>query len=126
MKLIDRLKELEANATMAPWDAEHRYVGCEKNERNIETLQAAVNCGLGGYIQQSPDPDRGQLNALDLAFIVEMRNALPKLLAVVEAAKTLNSHPSEPWQEKHRLSMVLHKALAALDDEGEGINAWKK
>lgn len=85
MNLIERLKELDAKATPGPWDAEHRYVGCKKNENRIDKLQEGVNCGLGGYIIQSPDPDRGQLNAMDLAFIVEMRNALPKLLAFVKA-----------------------------------------
>lgn len=109
--LIERLKELEAAATPGPWSTEFRSVNLEDNCQDIEKLKAEM--WLGGYVVGPEEPGRGVFTAVDTAFIAEMRNALPKLLAVVEAAKW-QKYVSE--QNGDYLCQDLEDALAALED----------
>lgn len=74
---IARLRELEAKATPAPWDIDHdaRQGGADQivEFRSGRTLTIAFGTSNG--------------NEDDLPLIVSVRNALPHLLAIAEAAK---------------------------------------
>lgn len=76
MNIITRLKELEAAATPGPWSWE--YEG-DQGSNIIETREgyAVITRDAGYYGPNIPTGD----------LIIEMRNALPKLLAMVEAAQ---------------------------------------
>lgn len=76
MKTIERLKALEAKATGAPW---HDEYGGGMYITGPEEKEVATACGCcDGCTGDNCENDR--------PFIIEMRNSLPALLAVVEAA----------------------------------------
>ena len=86
MKTIERLRELEAKATDAPWHSEYgngMYIdGPAKKE-------VATACGCcDGCTGDNCENDR--------PFIIEMRNAIPALLAVVEAADAMHEAGVDP------------------------------
>ncbi len=87
--ILDELDEKAVRATARPWTAEYRYVGCADNEADLSELEMARQSGLGGNIVESPEPDRGQLDAVDLAFIVSLVNAYPQLAARLRAAEAV-------------------------------------
>jgi hypothetical protein len=92
MKLIERLRELEAVATPVPWEVESRNM--------VRTDLTKLHKGYG--ISAKPS---------DCQLIAEMRNALPKLLAVVEAADIIR---------KNRL-MGFFETLPALERAFEAL-----
>lgn len=92
-QFIERLRELEEAATPAPWIVEHACV-------NGPVYRIA-----GEYEPVIPQ---------DAKLIAEMRNALPKLLAVVEAAKGATAERDKIKRAGHINS--LKHALAALEE----------
>lgn len=119
MKLIERLKELydasnkiHVEFNKGPWQTSFRHYGLEPNCRDVKKLIEVTGrdaeMSLGGYVE----PVRGWLTAVDVALIAEMRNALPKILAVVEAAQ---EHMAKDLVvgAKHR----LEDALKALESD---------
>lgn len=79
MNLIERLKQLEAKATPGPW----KPIINEESGRvsYIEPSFGAEHCHWDGWYISA--------NSVDGKLVAEMRNALPKLLAVVQAASSL-------------------------------------
>ena len=78
MTLLERLKQLEADATPGPWKyAEDTY---------------SPNYRIHGVTF-------AQFSVPDVKLITEMRNTLPKLLAVVEAFKQLHNTATESGRE---------------------------
>lgn len=67
MTVLDRLKELEAKATKGPWQADRNFV----DHHHAKSL---CSCHTG---------------PADAALIAAVRNALPHLIAVAEAAAML-------------------------------------
>lgn len=71
MGIIERLKELEAKATPGLWASIEQY---------------GVGLQINRYIRYWPSgTDQFYDGKADVKLIAEMRNALPKLLAFVEA-----------------------------------------
>ena len=80
MKIIERLRELEKKATGAPW---HGKYGDGMYITGPDKKEVATACGCcDGCTGDNCENDR--------PFIIELRNALPALLAVAEAAERLN------------------------------------
>lgn len=107
MNLIDRLKELEAKASPGKWEA------CYGRE--------VWSCGPnGGHLTQICEQISQYCNPENnLAFIAELRNALPKLLAFVEAydemsAASLTAFGDVDFSE---LLAKVEKARKALEQE---------
>lgn len=100
MSTIERLKQLEAGATPGPWyyrDSDESICDIDDN---------ILFPGWSNPKLQGPDNDWS-----DVLLVTQMRNALPKLLAVVEAARwQLMDNPEETQKG-------LEDALAALEDE---------
>ncbi len=108
--MIKKLRELEAEASPGPWEHIHIHFGEELikmgQQVSFEDTERAR-----GYMQLEADA----------VLVVELRNALPKLLAVVEAAKDtlkdLQSHNSY-CPDGHEISCrILENTLAALEEE---------
>lgn len=70
MNLFEKLKQLEAEATPGEWSV-----------HSCGHIEATCR---GGFVDATMNPRR----YADAKLMVEMRNSLPKLLAVVEAART--------------------------------------
>jgi hypothetical protein len=85
MTTLERLKQLEAKATPGLW---------------------AYAIESGDYFLMTADYTNNVGSDEDVEFIAEMRNVLPKLLAVVEAAAEL---------EELYPYVKLRKALAELE-----------
>lgn len=76
MGTLERLKELEAKATSAPW-------GFNNGE-----YWTSVTAGSSTVMDNTPN-DQYAPGFEDMQLIAEMRNALPKILAVVDAISKL-------------------------------------
>jgi hypothetical protein len=107
-KMIEILRELEAKATPGPW----RYTDSDElivdSERNL-----LFPCWGNTKLQYDYDYS-------DVLLVPNMRNALPKLLAVVEAAKEIDEILEDPESRKEIDSFTnqpLRAALAALEEE---------
>ena len=75
MKTIERLRELEKAATPAPWGIDH-----DKRDGGVDQI---VECRSGRTLTVAFGTSDG--NEDDFPLIAATRNALPALLAVVEA-----------------------------------------
>jgi hypothetical protein len=94
MSVLERLKKLEEAATQGPWEV------------TKTSYPGQVLLVRGDAFTAST-----QLPTSDAKLIAEIRNVLPKLLAVVEAAIwQLHDNPEDTQQG-------LADALAALEDE---------
>jgi hypothetical protein len=104
---IERLKELEAKATPGPW------LLATSNGGFIVEFDG--NYVLDAFVSDVLAQDKQRANA---KLIAEMRNALPKLLAVVEAGD--------------ELARAFPEAIAVLQREGykdtvvEFKEVWRK
>lgn len=88
--MIDKLKELNETATPGPWSC---------HDLGLK------GPGEDNFIAQ-------QILFTDMALIVEMRNALPKLLKLFEVAKMVNQ---ENIYGRFAYDRELVKAICALD-----------
>lgn len=126
MSKLDELRKLEAGASLAPWF----YDKNGKPERELDSLDDPnVPHGdiwmwdkFNGKPHRTAVAESIWLNGIDGELIVAMRNHLPALLRVVEAAKAMSIELTpeqrsqwEPfWLEKY------DKVIAALRElEGE-------
>lgn len=99
MNTIERLKELEAKATKS-W-----RVCDEQSWKIYDDPQSIV-----ADISAKNDWSHGMtMNCIHASLIAEMRNALPKLLAVVEAANAFY------WYRIAEHAIELGKALEGLE-----------
>lgn len=97
MTLIERLKELEAKATPGPWN----WDKCGKGFLLlVEYDGKGIPWVLDGIVEDREWGDASITGKrADMDLIAEMRNALPKLLAVVEAAKlSYETQPTSSWE----------------------------
>ncbi len=102
MSIIQRLRELEATATPGPWEA---FAGSVIRGTR-EAYHHPLNDDGTPYYRYV-----GIRESEDAVLIAEMRNRLPKLLAVVEAARTyIDNNGGENGP-------TLWHALAALEDK---------
>lgn len=110
MTAIENLRELMAKATPLPWTAEF-LGGRELGEQGI----------MAGLESQSSPFCRSD-HREDEAFTAAAVNALPDLLAVVEAAQMHESvrNRSAGWEEYEASRKVLSEALAKLTKPKEG------
>lgn len=89
MTTLEELKRLHAQATPEPW----KRVSIPKHELqecyvHVVMGDTGINCG----------PERFDKNDPDARLIAAMRNALPHLLTIVEAAYKLHTLPeAHPW-----------------------------
>ena len=108
MTKLEWLMELEAKATKGPWDVDCLDEGIRHLVRNVGH---ACDClGPGRY---------------DGGFIATMRNSLPHLLAVAEAAKKIHGQEikfeeADYFAMRPELMDELLSALAALEEEAKG------
>lgn len=104
--MLERLKELEAKATPGPWQA----VG-----NGVHAKDRAI-AGEGFLF----DHEGVLCDDDDARLIAEMRNALPKLLALAEAAKKFKkeflTRPREIYEPE---AIELIDAIAALEEGGK-------
>ena len=96
MNLLEHLKQLEAGATPGPWRGDVYGRVCDADDEQFIDVWRRVH-------QQ------------DVHLIAEMRNALPKLLAVVEAAKQAALDCDDAGCEL--IADNLNWALAALEED---------
>jgi hypothetical protein len=106
MNMIERLKKLEAVATPGPWKC-----GIRKD------ASLWLSMGEFGITRHAQFDFAGFKD--DAEFIALSRNALPKLLAVAEAARAKHIQTRMQvnplfWSEE---DIKLHAALAALEVE---------
>lgn len=123
---LTRLRALDAAASGAPWEWEWNFDGYP-----TELVAAGVGVILPG-IAVSPtdgtlsafltnDGDSAGRDHADFALIVALRNAAPRIAALVEAAgalvdETERRYPGRrEWPTQY---LDLAAALAALDKEG--------
>lgn len=109
MNTLERLKELEAKATPGPWRS-------ARVAESIEIRQEKFNKPRIAYLYE--------VGRSDAEFLVAMRNALPSLLAVVEAAEATSPFCEEPTVTAMGLvpcdvcpECLLRLSIAALEDE---------
>jgi hypothetical protein len=114
--MIDRLRELNSAATPAPWE-----VGTGHQSNVIREPIGIDSVGLTGRRLDMPPIFTGQTASrnrtrweADAALIAEARNALPKLLAVAEAARRM-AH-SKGSGEYIAAYEDVREALEALDN----------
>lgn len=107
---IERLKELEAKATPGPW----KFV----NYNGYDQWGSLLN-KRAGTADSWDSLSTGRVHTANALFIAEMRNALPALLAVVEAAEAdmeANIHNDIPVCPR------LRAALEALEMSNKPSN----
>ncbi len=106
MSLMNRLRKLEAEASPGSWEHIHIHFGEELikmgQQVSFEDTERAR-----GYMQLEADA----------VLVVELRNALPKLLAVVEAAEAIQLHVMPNDEAASDKLTILQEALAALEEE---------
>jgi hypothetical protein len=129
--LIERLDELNAKAIKSPWRAVHHY--CDKDPCSTCDTPGAWEQKDFNMISFSPGKGhssgedivlghgmQGGAEDADFKLIVELRNAYPKLRAVVLAAQNLaKSEHSKNLSEVifgRRQFAKLVEALEALED----------
>lgn len=88
---LDRLRKLDREATPGPWKAwpnNHELLSDEyRRHAVVGHLETAVERHAHGlFVQTNMHPETANANA---ALIAETRNALPALLAIVEAAQRM-------------------------------------
>lgn len=116
MNLIEKLKELDSSATPGPWCA-------DLGNWDIEQIEPRNEICCFDPMSRDIHPENKRVHSYcDMEFIVELRNALPKLLAVVEAAENMafciRPRYLDNWTPNHCgecSGCKVMKALAALD-----------
>lgn len=91
--LIERLRQLDKEATKAPWEL-------LPSSKGIAHVYDGIYEGYDG-----------EFEGLDASLIVEMRNNIGKLLDLVEAVRTSDCHYHNRFQQHE---CTICKALAAL------------
>lgn len=99
MSVIDRLRELEAKASRAPW------VPIRMKDGTARRYIRAADCEFGFG-----------LPITDAEFIVATRNALTLLLRVAEAADRMTPG-ADDWHWSDSMRDELHAAVRALRSE---------
>lgn len=111
MILFQKLRDLEAKATQGEWKAEYDstypddvrmcgiYVGKYKHDRIIETDH-------GYYPPKQPDAD----------FIVEARNALPKLLAVIDVYEMAMEQVEDCCPNSGEIAAICDETLKRVQE----------
>jgi len=94
--MIDRLRELDDAATVAPWRVENGVYDSSEDK----SLWTQSGKWKGSMLADLLMPDNAELIAL-------MRNSLPQILALVDALE------NSPWEE-YASSQPIAKALEAL------------
>ena len=82
MSILELLKKLDAEATPGPWRYLHAYRDTPEylREANIGTRSEEIISRDSGVYGPSTE---------DAELIIHMRNALPKLLNIIEAAQAM-------------------------------------
>lgn len=120
-KLLERLDELEKAATPGPWGYLYLRSDTDEDKREADigpierkgAFDEVIRRDSGVYGPDGPTAD----------LIIEMRNALPKLLCVIKAArKLLESQRSTRFSltavtVTARAAAELEEAIQALDKE---------
>ena len=102
MRLIERLRELEAQATPGPWTVDGE---------DVRSGDIHVNCHGHDY-----DEYGGWMTTADIELVVALRGAATALLAVAEAAQSLDRVAT--WSALNRPETAsLRAALATLDSD---------
>lgn len=111
MSTLERLKELEAKATPGPWK--------QKGYRNLSVVDYKVLAISTNH--PNGDWENIFVNAVcipDFELIVEMRNALPKLLALVDVVEEYFLDDTGEFNPKYfPKRAAVQKALKALHEE---------
>ena len=132
---LEKLKKLEAKATPAPWEAddfncldgygEYRafHVLSPKGKALLDTSNSEIQI-VHDDRGEGPDGPEGsrwdETGRQDTAFIAEMRNATPKLLATIDElrdaltdAYRFISQPRTMWNDKAEYDTRNYNALTA-------------
>lgn len=112
--VIERLRRLEKEATKGPW---HSGMACAPDEHpeNWDKYSAIEQDSTGAIL------DGFECVAdSDAALIVAMRNALPLLLRVAEAAERMTPG-SDNWAWSDSMMADLHEAVRALRAGGSDV-----
>lgn len=123
MSTIAKLRALHEAATAAPWRlcAHWRHDKCPCGDHrgyiwapDQESVIAQMGCDTDEAGQTHPNVGQDGMRS-DARLIAAMRNALPALLRVAEAAQRICNMQRNPGSEAAK---ALRDALAALDAEG--------
>lgn len=132
---LEKLRKLEAKATRAPWEADDfdcedgygayraYHVVDAKGQALLDTSNSSVQI-VHDDRGEGPDGPEGsrwdETGRQDTAFIAEMRNATPKLLATVDElrdaladAYRFISQPRTMWNDKAEYDTRNYNALTA-------------
>lgn len=109
MSTIERLKDLYSKSTQGKWFVSHDF-SSEDPIVKTDSYSGEWYCGNIAMIVYDglSDWERPSASA-DAEFIVEMHNALPKLLAVVDAANDLLTEMRVSPCYDHPLAMALRE-----------------
>ncbi len=95
---LDELKKLDAAATLGPWQNEFDYI---HSKETGETLCRGDDYG-------------------DMELIAKTRNALPKLIAIAEAAKAVTDNAMKERLpdtiKEHNYYVIFERYLVALHE----------
>lgn len=115
---LDRLKELEAKATPGSWNTDKNDIDRHRYLVRIRTANRGILFRTTNYGKMIEDAE----------LVVAFRNLLPKLIAVVEAAKLILPHIPDgdllgagKYSEHNQFARNLRDALAALEQDAEQI-----
>lgn len=116
MKILDKLEELEAVATPAPWKYD-----CGNNEIEHEESRFGICCfsnwseALSDYKNWTGGrPEFPHFHRDNAEYIAAIRNAAPALLRVARAAESLFNPGDSPDREAWNKG-ILRKALDELE-----------
>ena len=96
---LDELKKLEAEATPAPW-----HIGHVREDNDAADIESPGGSEVA-HVGWRPDQ----------ALITALRNAAPKLIAVVEAAKVMRIYCLGSDCSTQNMLRRFDEALAALE-----------
>jgi hypothetical protein len=105
--MIDRLRELDSAATPPNWDVLSVCRVYSRHGMGLRVEHDGIDHSTG---EQLPDELVEYQEGADAALIAEARNALPKLLAIAEAARP------QPGDLLIQRIERIDAALAALDN----------
>jgi hypothetical protein len=109
---LARLVELEAKATPGPWTVRFSI--------NVECADGFSPMGV-----QSTHFDGTARAEANAEFIAAARNALPRLLALLAARPTTESHEAQEAATVERVAVAIRTAFfeyRSLDDDGATID----
>jgi len=111
--LFQKLRDLEAKATPGPWKIELGTLGEEERVYGIYSgkysFDRIIETDTGFYPPRRPDAD----------LIVEYRNAIPKLLAVIDVYEMAMEQVEDCCPNNGEIAAICAETLKRVEELGE-------